>query len=83
MIHRSPYVTESVRQKAAASEREAEDLVSRSLRCPNCGYVVGVVFSDATGHMRTKCQKCKAVSVLNLAYFHRQKQRKSLYRIAD
>ena len=59
MIHRSPYVTESVRQKAAASEREAEDLVSRSLRCPNCGYVVGVVFSDATGHIEQNAKSAR------------------------
>ncbi|MBT9741505.1 hypothetical protein GPL00_05615 [Dorea formicigenerans] len=27
------------------------------------------VFSDATGYLSVKCQKCKNVHILNLAYF--------------
>ena len=55
------------------SSEECAELTERDLRCPYCHYRIGRVFSDSTGHLRVKCQKCKAVSVLNLAYFRRQK----------
>ena len=69
------YVSDEIRRKAALSRKEAEDFIERSLHCPNCGYMIGMAYSDATGHVKTKCQKCKTISVLNLAYFRRQKQR--------
>lgn len=31
-------------------------------------------FSDATGHLSVKCQKCKNVHILNLAYFRKIRQ---------
>lgn len=63
------------RDYADRSRREAERLIERDLQCPNCGYKIGVAFSDSTGHIKVKCQKCKTVSVLNLAYFRRQRRR--------
>ena len=36
-----------------------------------CGFRIQRVFSDATGHLSVKCQKCKNVHILNLAYFRR------------
>ena len=56
---------------AELSRKEAEQLVEKTLYCPNCGYKIGVVYSDLTA----KCQKCKTISVLNLAYFRRQRRR--------
>ncbi len=35
----------------------------------------GVFDSDAAGHLRVKCPKCKGVHILNLAYFRRVKRR--------
>ena len=65
------------KRKALAdrSQREADNLAERALRCPVCGYKIGVAYSDSTGHIRTKCQKCKHIWVLNLAYFRRQRPR--------
>lgn len=63
--------SEDARQKAALSRREAATLVECALYCPECGFKVGTVFSDCVGHLSVKCQKCKTVSVLNLAYFCR------------
>lgn len=60
---------------AFLSEREADNLAERVLRCPVCGFKIGAAYSDSTGHIRTKCQKCKHVWVLNLAYFRRQRRR--------
>lgn len=60
---------------ALLSEREADSLAERVLRCPVCGYKIGAAYSDSAGHIRTKCQKCKHIWVLNLAYFRRQRRR--------
>ena len=72
MIIDSGSSLEEIRKKAALSRIEAKDLRERSIKCPECGYQIGVVFSDAKGHISVKCQKCKTVSVLNLAYFRKQ-----------
>ena len=77
------YVNAHTRQRAICSAQEAKCLQDRALHCPECGYVVGVVYSDSTGHIRVKCQKCKAVSILNLAYFRRQRQNPKPIQIAD
>lgn len=66
--------SEEMRMKAELSRKEAENLVERELRCPECGYKAGTVFSDCTGHLTIRCRKCKTVSVLNLAYFRRHKR---------
>ena len=71
----SPHVSTELRRKAALSELESTHLTERTLYCPQCGYLIGMAFSDSTGHIRAKCQRCKTVSVLNLAYFRRQRQR--------
>lgn len=65
------------KRKALAdrSQKEADNLAERVLRCPVCGFKIGVAYSDSTGHIRTKCQKCKHIWVLNLAYFRRQRRR--------
>ena len=53
------------------SRVEAESLKERDILCPTCGFRIQRVFSDATGHLSVKCQKCKNVHILNLAYFRR------------
>lgn len=71
LIDASPTRTEA-RKKAALSRIESADLEERTLYCPECGFKVGSVFSDCTGHLTIRCRKCKQASVLNLAYFRRQ-----------
>lgn len=64
------------------SSLETEDLMERDVKCPYCDTIITKVFSDAKGHFRIKCQKCKAVTVLNLTYFRTMKgygQYKSKY----
>ena len=53
---------------------ECEGLTLRAVRCPNCESIIDEVYSDATGHHRYKCQKCKAETTINLKYFRRRKQ---------
>lgn len=57
--------------RASLSAMEVEKLAERPLYCPECGFKIGSAYSDCTGHMRVKCQKCKTVSILNFAYFRR------------
>lgn len=72
-----PYYTQTnsevARYRAELSRQEAEEFVERELKCPKCGYLVATAFSDASGHFKIKCQKCKTISVLNFAYFCRRK----------
>ena len=42
---------EEIRMKAELSRKEAESLIERDLKCPECGYKAGTVFSDCTGHL--------------------------------
>ncbi len=65
--------SEDVLRRAELSKKEAEEFIERELKCPKCGYLVAFAFSDAKGHFKIKCKKCKEVSVLNFAYFCRRK----------
>ncbi len=66
-------LTEEQKEHMLASYNECLTLKERDLRCPHCKASISGVFSDATGHLRVKCQKCKANMVLNLAYFRKSK----------
>ncbi|MCR5636235.1 MAG: hypothetical protein K6F76_03525 [Clostridiales bacterium] len=75
MAYYTKTVNEYARFRAQVSREEAQEFVERELKCPECGFIVAAAFSDATGHFKIKCQKCKSISVLNFAYFRRQKLR--------
>jgi phage FluMu protein Com len=61
-------------RKLLLSRIEAEDLQERDLFCPVCGFRIQTLYSDASGHLRVKCPKCKGIHILNLAYFRRIKR---------
>ena len=67
-------VTPEVQKRLLLSRVEAETLKERDILCPTCGYRIQRVFSDATGHLSVKCQKCKRVLVQNLAYLRKIKR---------
>lgn len=62
---------EEKQKYVALSFDECSGLTERSVRCPYCNFIVANVMSDAAGHLRVKCQFCKAETLLNLAYFRR------------
>lgn len=64
-------IAPDVRKRLLLSRMEAETLKERDIFCPTCGFKIQRVFSDATGHLSVKCQKCKNIHILNLAYFRR------------
>ena len=67
-------ITPEVRKRLLLSRMEAETLKERDILCPTCGFRIQRVFSDATGHLGVRCQKCKNVHILNLAYFRKIRQ---------
>lgn len=67
-------MTPEIQQRLLRSRMEAEALTERDILCPVCGYRIQRVYSDATGHLSVKCQKCKSINILNLAYFRRVKR---------
>ena len=70
-------VAPEIQKRLLLSRVEAESLKERDILCPTCGFRIQRVFSDATGHLSVKCQKCKNVHILNLAYFRRIRTVKS------
>ena len=79
MPHYAPAKAVDPRRRAAISRKEAEKYIERELRCPECGFHIATAYSDAAGHFKIKCRKCKTVSVLNFAYFCRRKIRRRCY----
>ena len=71
--------TAEKQRRLIISSDEVEDLDERPLLCPYCEFRIENVFSDATGHFRIKCQKCKRVSVINIRYFRRLKRVRRYY----
>ena len=69
-------IAPDTRKRLLLSRIEAESLKERDILCPTCGFRIQRVFSDATGHLSVKCQKCKNVHILNLAYFRRIRQKR-------
>lgn len=67
-----------VRHKLSCSLQETLKLTLRDINCPYCGYLVERVFSDITGHKMVFCKKCKEEYPVNLGYFRRMKQHRTL-----
>lgn len=57
-------VAPEIQKRLLLSRVEAESLKERDILCPTCGFRIQRVFSDATGHLSVKCQKCKNVHIL-------------------
>ena len=47
-------------EKLIRSANEASWLTLREIRCPRRNFPIMKVYSDAVGHVRPKCPKCKA-----------------------
>lgn len=62
-----------IKEKVRASRIEAAELQKREIRCPHCGRLVLTVCSDANGHLQFQCTKCLRHTMINLAYFRKQK----------
>ena len=74
-------VAPEIQKRLLLSRVEAESLKERDILCPICGFRIQRVFSDATGHLSVKCQKCKFEGVLSPAYFRTLRRRRT--RLSD
>ena len=62
---------ESVIQKIELSISQSENTEFREILCPYCSTPLAIVTVDMKeGFLFAKCQKCKAATPLNLAYFY-------------
>ena len=59
-------LTAEAHRKMILSFEECTSLPERELKCPYCSHYIEGVFADTTGHVRVKCNKCKAEMVLNV-----------------
>lgn len=50
-------------EKLDKSADEASWLTLREIRCPRCNFPIMKVYSDAVGHVRPKCPKCKSKTI--------------------
>lgn len=64
-------LTDEAHRRLILSFEECTSMPERELKCPYCSHHIEGVFADTTGHVRVKCNKCKAEMVLNVAYFRR------------
>ena len=71
-------LTPEVQQRLLKSRIEAQTLKERDILCPVCGYRIQRVYSDATGHLSVKCQKCKSINI-NELYSGLRKNMRSLF----
>jgi len=62
-------VAPEIQKRLLLSRVEAESLKERDILCPTCGFRIQRVFSDATGHLSVKCQKCKTDGDMNHVFF--------------
>lgn len=78
-------LAEETHRKMLLSFEECTSIPERELKCPYCTHYIEGVFADTAGHVRVKCNRCKAEMVLNVAYFHRMRKylKESRYRYAE
>ena len=69
--YRQKPMTAESKEKVERSSAEILDLTERELRCPYCSHLIMTLFSDASGHLRTKCSHCKQITTYNMGYFRR------------
>ena len=63
---RTNIIPDDILKRMQKANNDAKELAIRRLLCPYCGYITAEVFADTGGHIKIKCQKCKAMMVYNL-----------------
>lgn len=72
--YQKPLPVETV-AKLDYSRRQAEKLVRREIKCPNCGFHLLEVYGTDHHITRVKCQKCKFNELIDTAMFRTIKKR--------
>lgn len=68
--------------KLELSRQQAETLVKRDIKCPNCGFYMLEVYGTDHHITRAKCQKCKFNELIDTAMFRtiRKTNKRGSYR---
>lgn len=69
-------VSPEVREKLALSERMAQTLERRPIKCPICGFYIFDEYGRDHHIVRAKCRKCKFDEPIDTAYFRTQRHKK-------
>lgn len=67
-------LTPEALKKIRCSALAVGGMSSRELRCPVCGRLLGVCYSDLSGHYGQKCPKCGNVFVVDTLKFRRARK---------
>ena len=58
------------------SKDSVGDRTRRSIKCPQCGYVIMIVYGHSDIPILAHCKKCKFEDIINLGYFRTIRKRK-------
>ncbi len=64
-------LTPEAEAKILQSQKDAEGLEKRVIRCPICGFRYQAIYDNAKPLLDFRCSKCKLETPLNLKYFRR------------
>lgn len=78
--YKRPLTAETVR-KLEYSRLQAEKLIRREIKCPNCGYYLLEEYGTDHHVTRVKCRKCKFNEIIDTAMF-RTLKKQTRYRIS-
>ena len=67
-------LTPEAEAKILQSQKDAEGLEKRVIRCPICGFRYQAIYDNAKPIIDFRCSKCKLETPLNLAYFRRMRK---------
>ena len=56
------------------SRQRADEVQTREMHCPMCGFLVQIIPVTQTDIVFAKCHKCKFTGPLDPAYFRRMKR---------
>lgn len=66
-----PVPSAEVQRKLRLSRLEAENIVTRDIRCPVCDFPVARIPASQKEIVFVKCHKCKFIGPLSPAHFRR------------
>ena len=67
-------LSQDVLYRLELSRQRADEVQTREMHCPICGFLVQIIPVTQTDIVFAKCHKCKFTGPLDPAYFRRMKR---------
>ena len=67
-------LSQDVLHRLELSRQRADEVQTREMHCPMCGFLVQIIPVTQTDIVFAKCHKCKFTGPLDPAYFRRMKR---------